>query len=139
VDFNPDVISMLNKQKIPSLYGDVYDADLLEELPLEKVKIAVSTIPDFETNLTLIETIRSQNKKAVIIVRAHEIDNALELYQRGADYVLTPHFLGGEYVANMIKEFRSSKKDYEKEKEKHIKILKERKGLKQEHPDVEKN
>jgi len=139
VDFNPDIISTLANFNVPCVYGDVYDADFLEELPLEKIKIAVSTIPDYETNRSLIEAVRLVNSKAIIIVRAHEIDNALELYKKGADYVLTPHFLGGEYVANMIKDLKTSSKDYKKEKDKHIKMLEERKQLQHRHPEVERN
>jgi len=139
VDFNPDIVATLSKFKIPVIYGDVYDTDFLEELPLDKIKIAVSTIPDFESNLLLIESIRLVNSKAVIIVRAHDIDNAFELYKKGADYVLTPHFLGGEYVAKMLESIGTDPKGYKEERDKHIKMLEERKGLRQEHPDVEKN
>jgi Kef-type K+ transport system membrane component KefB len=139
VDFNPDVISNLEKYKIPALYGDSYDADLLEDLPLDKIHLAISTIPDFETNTLLIESIRMKNDKAIIIVRAHQIEEALELYEKGASYVLTPHFLGGEYVAKMITELEVKKMGYRKEKDKHIKMLKERLSRGDIHPAVEKN
>jgi len=139
VDFNPDVISSLTKFKIPCLYGDSYDADLLNELPLEKMHLAVSTIPDYETNCLLIESIRAKNEKAIIIVRAHQIEEALELYKKGASYVLTPHFLGGEYVANMIADLSTKMRGYKKEKDKHIKMLEERLGRGDVHPSVEKN
>lgn len=138
VDFNPDTIATLKKLEIPCLYGDVYDPDLLEELPLEKIRIAVSTIPDFETNQLLIEEIRRVNKNAIIIVRAHQIEEALKLYKKGADYVLTPHFLGGEYVSNMIVEEKTDKSAYKSEREKHIKMLKEFENRGDEHPNVER-
>ncbi len=139
VDFNPDTIAALTKYRIPCVYGDVFDPDFIEELPIHKIKIAISTIPDYETNISLIEAIRKENKDAIIIARAHEIDHALEFYKRGADYVLTPHFLGGEYVAKMIKESRTDTTDYKKEKTKHIKMLEERKKLDHKHPEVEQN
>jgi len=135
VDFNPDTIDGLKKNRIPCLYGDVYDTDLLNELPLEKIKLGVSTIPDFETNFLLIENIRFVNPKAIIIVRANQIKDALKLYKKGADYVLTPHFLGGEYISNMIKEMKTDIKDYEKERKNHIKMLKN--VLDRGHVDVE--
>lgn len=125
VDFNPDTISNLEKFKIPCLYGDVDDPDLLNELPLNKIGLAVSTVPDFETNLLLIESIRMVNPKAIIIERASSIPDALELYKQGADYVLTPHFLGGEYVSDMIRQLKTDEKSYSKEREKHIKMLNE--------------
>src|SRR3989339_632725 len=102
VDFNPDAITDLKKFNIPCIYGDAYDQEFLEELPLDKIKIAISTIPSFEINLLLIKNIRLINPESIIIVRAHQIKDALELYQAGASYVLTPHFLGGEYIAKMI-------------------------------------
>jgi len=139
VDYNPDVVSDLKKLRIPCLYGDADDEDLLGELPLDKIEIAVSTIPDFETNALLIENIRKVNKKAIIILRAHSIDDALELYKKGASYVLTPHFLGGEYVARMLSIMKTDGKGYEEEKERHVKMLKEMSSRGQEHPNVEKD
>lgn len=139
VDFDPDVVANLSKHRIPCLYGDAFDSDLLEDLPLNKVKLVVSTIPDFETNELLIEELRQVNPDAIIIVRAHQIKEAMDLYKLGANYVLTPHFLGGEYVAKMIKELKTSEEDYKKEKSKHIKMLSEMSLKGQEHPDVERN
>lgn len=139
IDYSPDVIAGLTKMRIPCLYGDVDDEALLNELPLDKVQLVISTIPDFDANMILIENIRLVNKEAIIIVRAHTIENALDLYKKGASYVLTPHFLGGEYVAKMIRDIKTSEKGYEEEKEKHIKMLKERLAKGQEHPEVERD
>lgn len=139
VDFNPDTIEDLKRFRVPCLYGDVFDAELLCELPLKKLKLAVSTIPDFETNFLLIETIRTINKDAIIIVRAHQIDEALGLYKKGASYVLTPHFLGGEYISKMIEEDDISSRKYETEKQKHIETLNKMLARGHRHPEVEKN
>jgi Trk K+ transport system NAD-binding subunit len=139
VDFNPDIINDLNRFGVPALYGDVYDVDLLEELPLDKLDLAISTIPELETNELLIEAIRERNKKAIIIMRAHTIKDALRLYEIGANYVLTPHFLGGEYVAKMIEYAKSGDEDYLQERNKHIHMLKEILARGDDHPPVEKN
>jgi Kef-type K+ transport system membrane component KefB/Trk K+ transport system NAD-binding subunit len=139
VDFNPDIINDLNRFGVPALYGDVYDVDLLEELPLDKLDLAISTIPELETNELLIEAIRERNKKAIIIMRAHTIKDALRLYEIGANYVLTPHFLGGEYVAKMIEHAKSGDEDYLQERNKHIHMLKEILARGDDHPPVEKN
>ncbi len=138
VDFNPDIVQNLKKLKIPCVYGDAYDIDFLEELSLDKVKIVVSTIPDFETNVLLVETVKKVNTKAIIIARAHQIRDAFELYKKGADYVLTPHFLGGEYISKMISDFDIGKEDYEKEKKKHLKMLEEMDKMGKKHPEIER-
>ncbi|MEK6757581.1 MAG: cation:proton antiporter [Nanoarchaeota archaeon] len=139
VDFNPDTITNLTKLRIPCLYGDVDDSELLRELPLDKMQLAVSTIPDFEVNSLLIETIREVNSEAIIIVRAHQLKDALELYKKGASYVLTPHFLGGEYVSKMIKEIKFDEEGYKHEKNKHIKMLMERFASKSEYFHLERS
>jgi len=139
VDFNPETIFNLNKLGIPAVYGDVDDETLLRELPLKKIKIAISTIPDFETNELLIEVLKCENPEAIVIVRAHAIDDAMELYKKGADYVLTPHFLGGEYLSRMLSIIKTDRTGYKEEKERHIEMLKQRKEEGQEHPRVEKN
>lgn len=139
VDFNPDVITDLKKLRIPSVYGDVDDDALIRQLPLKNLKIAISTIPDIETNEFLIETLKMENPEMIVIVRAHTIKNAMRLYKKGADYVLTPHFLGGEYLSNMIKELKTDEKGYGKEREKHVKMLVERFEKGHEHPEVEKD
>jgi len=139
VDFNPDTITDLERFGIPCLYGDVDDPELLRELPLDKLKMAISTVPDFETNLLLIESIKMENPDAIIVVRAHSIREAMKLYEEGANYVLTPHFLGGEYVAKMIRESKTRKLEYREEKKKHIKLLQEIEKKGHEHPEVERN
>lgn len=125
IDYNPDVIDNLKRLRIPALYGDAGDEDMLNELPLEKVELFVSTIPEFETNELLVKSIRAVNKKAIVIVRAHTIQDALDLYKAGTSYVLTPHFLGGEYVARMLSIIKMDEKGYEEEKDRHIRMLKD--------------
>jgi len=136
VDFNPDTIESLTKFRIPCIYGGVYDLELLRDLPLDKIKLAVSTLPDFETNFLLIESIRVVNPDAIIIVRAHQIKEALDLYKKGASYVLTPHFLGGEYVAKMIEHDEIDDEKYLEEKKKHVDTLKKMMEKGHEHPEV---
>ncbi len=125
VDFNPDTINVLNKFRVPSLYGDADDPELIAGLRLEKIDLAISTIPTYDSNFLLIESIKSVNPNAIIITRANTINEALELYKKGADYVLTPSFLSGEHLSRMINNIKISKKGYEKEKQKHLKRLSE--------------
>ena len=58
----------------------------------------------------LIDAVKHRNKEAIIIVNAQQINEGPELYKRGADYVIMPHFLGGEYVSQIIKKYGFGKK-----------------------------
>jgi len=139
VDYNPETIRELSKNKIECRYGDVDDEEFLNELNLTETKMIVSTIPEFETNLFLINEIRQINKKAIIIVMSHNIEEANELYAQGATYVIMPHFLGGSHASKMIDEYKLDADKFLKEKEKHLKYLKDKKRLGHEHPKAEKH
>ncbi|MBU2577090.1 MAG: cation:proton antiporter [Nanoarchaeota archaeon] len=139
IDYNPETILELSKQNIKCKYGDVDDDEFLNELNLVKTKMVVSTIPEFETNLLLVDKIRQINKKAIIITTSHNIEEANELYSMGATYVIMPHFLGGSQASKMIDEYKFDVNKFLREKKKHIKYLKNKKRLGHEHPRAEKN
>jgi len=139
IDYNPELISELTKKKINCRYGDIDDNEFLDELNLNKIKMAVSTIPNFETNLLLISKIRQTNKKAIIMVVSHNIEEANILYDKGATYVVMPHFLGADYSSMMISKHGLNTKKFLKEKKKHIKQLKTKRRLGHEHPMAEKH
>ncbi len=139
VDYNPETIINLAKEGVDCRYGDVSDYELLNELNLSKAKMMYSTIPDFDTNLFLINKIRESNKKAIIIVVSHQIDEAMELYDNGATYVLMPHFLGGHHVSTLIEKHGLSFNKFLKEKVTHIEHLRKRKDIGHEHPKHERH
>ena len=134
VDHDPDVIRSLEKEGVPTEYGDAEDIDFLDDLHLEAATLTVSTIPDLEANLLIMRAARRANERGAFVAVAHNIKDAFELYATGADYVILPHFLGGEHVANMISDFRSKKINLKQEREDHIRHLEERRGLGHEHP-----
>ena len=138
VDYNPDVVEDLIKKKINCEYGDVGDIEFLNSLKLKNVKMVVSTVPDFETNILLIRKIRSVNKNAIIIVISHQIEEADVLYKTGATYVVLPHFLGGKYAAMLINKHGLDLKKFNEERDRHIIHLKKRKMMGHSHPYVEK-
>lgn len=139
VDYNPEVISNLQKEKIDCEYGDVDDAEFLEQLNLKNIKMGVSTIPNFDTNTLLIKTIRKVNKKAILLCVSHHIDEAHKLYSAGASYVVMPHFLGGRYASLLVDKYGFDVNRFNEERKKHISHLRRRKDLGHSHPEVEKN
>lgn len=120
VDYNPEVIEHLERQRLDVLYGDATDTELLDELNLPKVQMAVSTIGDHATNLWLVKRISSHNKTAVIICNSENYNDAAELYRHGATYVMIPHFIGSERVSSFIKRKGISKNHFDRYREKHL-------------------
>lgn len=123
VDFNPSTIQLLEKANIPYKFGDAEDAEFLYELGLKNAKLVVSTIPDHHTNILVVKRIRQLNKRAIIIIFSHEIQQAKELYDVGATYVMMPHYLGVQHLAKMINRHELDRKEFEEEKQKHLSLL----------------
>ncbi len=138
VDHDPDIIAKLCEERVDCVYADV-DDEFLSGIDLSKLKLVVSTIPDFDTNMLLITKIRQVNKKAIILVVAYDIDDAESLYEAGATYVIMPHFLGSQYSSMLIKKYGLDIKKFAQERNKHRKYLKLKKRLGHQHPKAEKH
>ncbi len=134
VDYNPDLINKLIAEKRPCIYGDASDPEILSRINFKKARLIVSTVPNKEDNLLLLKKAKSVNKKTIAFLTASQIDEALELYDAGADYVILPHFLGGEYVSVLIEKLGFKPEKIFSHKAKHIKELEARKLIGHEHP-----
>ncbi|MEI7512360.1 MAG: cation:proton antiporter family protein [Candidatus Uhrbacteria bacterium] len=126
VDFNPAVVRDLQTKGVPVIYGDASDNELLDEFDLKKVSLMISTIPDLETSLFLIEKLRRKNKTAVFLTTAQAAEEAMVLYEAGADYVILPHYLGGNYAALLLEKYGLDSERFTQEREKHLKHLQNR-------------
>lgn len=120
VDYNPDVIELLDRLNIESLYGDATDMELLSELHMHKAKLVVSTIPDIQINKVLVHYVRQRSKDAVIICHADDHNEAADLYKLGATYVMLPHLIGSEHMSQFIHRNGLNKKSFERYREKHL-------------------
>jgi Kef-type K+ transport system membrane component KefB len=134
IDFNPETITKLAKEGFDCKYGDANDSELLNEIDFSKTKMVVSTIHDVSTDLLLINMVKESNKKTIIIIVSHEIEEAVKLYDAGASYVLMPHFLGGHHVSSMIEEHGLNPNKFLKEKIAHLEHLSRRKDMGHKHP-----
>lgn len=123
IDYNPEVIDILEHRRIDYLYGDAMDFELLEEAGLDKAKLIVSTISDHETNLFLVHLLEKVNPKAVLILHADNVEQAGQLYELGASYVVIPHYIGSEKIGSFIRRSGLKKSEFKKYREKHLAYL----------------
>ncbi|MFC1742019.1 cation:proton antiporter [Nanoarchaeota archaeon] len=134
VDFNPDVIKKLKKMNVSCVYGDVCDPEIMSHLDVKNAKMVISTANTYEDNLLILQKIKNANRYVPTIVTAHKIDEALELYRQGADYVILPHFLGGDMVSSMLPDFEVNQLRMTMLKYRHVNDLMERRNVGQDHP-----
>jgi len=126
VDYNPEIVKDLMKKRIPCIYGDIGDVEILRRLNLKDLKTIISTAPDKASSLLLLRKTKEVNKDAIVMVTCLTIEDALDLYEAGADYVILPHFLGGERVSLFLEEIKGDVKKVMEYKLAHLKELKKR-------------
>lgn len=123
VDYDPEMIELLEKRDETYEYGDATDSEFLEELQLEKSRLIVSTISDFKTNEFLAHWLKQHNPRAVFVCTSDNATNASELYNEGASYVMMPHFVGNERLSAFIRKNGFSKSEFKNYREKHLAYL----------------
>jgi Kef-type K+ transport system membrane component KefB/voltage-gated potassium channel Kch len=131
IDYDPEVIDVLEQRKIHHIYGDATDVELLEEANVAKARLIVSTITDFQANTFLLDFLKRKRSDAVVIAQADNPKQAGRLYDEGASYVILPHFIGGEKIGAFVKNSGLSKSNFKKIREQHIRYLKRQHGIEQ--------
>ncbi len=102
VDFDPVVVKRLREWQLPVFYGDITEEAVQETIGLDRAHVVISTVPDFRDNLAILETTRRRSPDTRIILTSENETDALELYDKGADYVIIPRFLGGRELVDII-------------------------------------
>lgn len=123
IDNNPEIIKNLINRKIPCVYGDVRNKEVLDTIKFKNIRTIISTVPHPEENLFLIDYAKSKNPKIHVFVTANHFHSARKMYKYGADYVILPHLLTGEKVSLIIKRAFHDRKYLKGLTKKHLKLL----------------
>ncbi|PIN89476.1 sodium:proton exchanger [Candidatus Pacearchaeota archaeon CG10_big_fil_rev_8_21_14_0_10_34_76] len=132
VDYNPETIKLLSGKGVSCIYGDAQDSELLKELRLDEAKLVISTIPEVNVNLTILRNLNL--RKTGFMPTAHFIGDAEKLYEAGANYVIMPHFLGGELASHLLLRTEFDKGKLSQEGRKHLAGLADRIAEGHRHP-----
>lgn len=90
VDFDPHGVTAHRRSRVSTAFGSAEDIDLLEALPLERAKYVISAIPVLQTNLALLQGLRTHHFRGAIALTAHTRVDADRLRATGVDIVLEP-------------------------------------------------
>lgn len=106
IDFNPDTTKKLEAKGYNVIYGDMSDEEIQDDANMLKAKLIISTVPDLNDNISILARIKEEKleKSPKVMVTANEEWEAKILYEKGADYVILPHFIGAQQIAYMIEE-----------------------------------
>ena len=119
IDYDPQVIKRLEREKTQCLYGDIANEEVLNRIDFKKVKTLISTIKDKYSELELIKHIKKANPSCTIILTADTIRDALSFYEKGANYVILPMHLSGHHISLLL----DQKENLHKKRTEHIQEL----------------
>ncbi len=88
-------VTELERQGVPTLYGDAANSDILSHVHLKQARAVVVTLPDEAAAAIVVATIRAKAPHVPIIVRAATQEGVGRLFALGAQHVIYPELEGG--------------------------------------------
>jgi len=82
--------------------GDANEDDILKEAGVERAQYLISALPDDATNLFVVLSARQLNQNLIIISRASLMTSQKKLQLAGANKVIMPDKIGGDYMASLV-------------------------------------
>lgn len=124
VEYNPRIVNELIEKGESVIFADATDPDILELSNMYEAKLIISTIKNFNDELSLISELKNKKIEAPIIADAESLAHAKHLYEVGASYVIFPHFASGWHIGQMIKKFSKDKETLTKYRTRQDSFLK---------------
>ncbi|RMF54647.1 sodium:proton exchanger [Candidatus Woesearchaeota archaeon] len=134
IDHDPKRVNSLIMNNVECVYGDVSDPDTLEQIEEFNPKIIVSTLESHDENVLVLKHFKAKDKNIKLFITATNMDEAFELYDLGADYVIMPHFLGGDHASLILEKHGADSRKIRKTRSEHLRELRMRKAKGNEHP-----
>jgi predicted hydrolase (HD superfamily) len=94
-----------------AIYADPLDYDIWEELKFEEDSLIVSGF--------------AGNSDAAVIVNVGSYDEAIELYEKNASYLILSNHLSGLHIIEILEKFSDNIKSIEKNRQPYLKKIKE--------------
>ena len=125
VDIDPEIVRRYLALGMQAVCGDITESYIQEEVNLFAASVIISTIPNIEDNLALLEALKrnagKKNRPKLIFAAQNEAE-AKRLYGQEIDYALSPHFIGGQHLASILSE-KSFGASLKKLRENHLEVL----------------
>jgi len=102
VDFNPAVIEKLVADNVDVVFGDITDTEILEASGLSRSRMVISTISNKNDNLKVLAFIKTLDSAPASIFTSTSKQEALDLYEKGASYLIVPEVLAGEHIKHLL-------------------------------------
>lgn len=91
-----------NEDDVLFVEGDVNDDEVLMTAGIERASYLIAAVPDDAVNLFVVLSARQLNKNLFIISRASQVTSLKKLEFAGANKVIMPDKIGGDYMASLV-------------------------------------
>ncbi len=95
IESDMERIDLLNQRKIPTLYGDAANSEVITHARLGKARAIISTVPEDSSAATVVTAARDINPDLSIIARAASLEGVQNLNKLGATHIVHPELEGG--------------------------------------------
>jgi len=100
VDRNPENVEELEASTHEYIYGDIRHGEIQKDSGLKNAEIIISLVPNLSVNKKLLKLADSSATK---ILKARNFEEASELYELGAHYVVVKNMLAGDKLGEQLK------------------------------------
>jgi len=112
LDKDPSQTEELSKKDFEYIYGDFKHGEIRKALRLDKAKLVICIIPDLDVNKRLLQDTK---RETTVFAKATIFEDAAELYDLGADYVMLENTIAAEKTAEYIEIFLEDKEVLDEE------------------------
>ncbi|WP_136466284.1 potassium channel family protein [Flagellimonas onchidii] len=90
------------EEEILFVEGDANEDETLLAAGIERAQYLITAVPDDAENLFIVLSARQLNKSLFIITRASQVTSQSKLQLAGANKVIMPDKIGGDYMASLV-------------------------------------
>ncbi len=99
VEQEPSRLELLRSQGVAYVEGDAADDTALMNAGIERAAALIAVTPTDAINTFIVLSARGLRQDLYIVARADSTQNEAKLYRAGATKVVSPHVLGGRWMA----------------------------------------
>ena len=102
VDFDPNALRQIAAESVETLYGDAGEPDFVEALPLHETRMVVCAVPDRDTNLSLLDSLRRLDFEGDVFLTAMDDRTATLFAAEPGVHVIEPLQMAAASVVSGI-------------------------------------
>lgn len=120
VDRNSNNTAELSRSDYEYIYGDLKHGEIREAARIGEAEFVVSLSPEKAVNDRILE---ERGRDATVIVKADNIEEAVDLYDMGADYVIVKNLLTGNRLSEYLELYLEDEELFEEEVKAELKQI----------------